>query len=160
MSNPNPTASTSASASASEEQRDAAYDVLFDRGIQQRRKVLGDAYVDNQLNKGQSEFMRPIQEYVTRSAWEGLWSRPGMELKHRSLVVITILAIGGHEKELHGHTKGALNNGLTETEIRECMMHVTGYGGFPKGLEAFRICERAIIEWNEEQAALKAQENK
>lgn len=87
MSNPNPTASTSAS--ASEEQRDAAYDVLFERGIQQRRKVLGDAYVDNQLNKGQSEFMRPIQEYVTRSAWEGLWSRPGMELKHRSLVVIT-----------------------------------------------------------------------
>jgi 4-carboxymuconolactone decarboxylase len=70
-------------------ERDAAYATLYDLGIQQRRKVLGDAYVDNQLSKGANEFMRPAQEFVTKNAWEGLWSRPGLELKHRSLVVIT-----------------------------------------------------------------------
>jgi 4-carboxymuconolactone decarboxylase len=70
-------------------ERDAAYGTLYDLGIQQRRKVLGDAYVDNQLSKGANEFMRPAQEFVTKNAWEGLWSRPGLELKHRSLVVIT-----------------------------------------------------------------------
>ncbi len=55
----------------------------------QRRTVLGDKYVDNQLATRKSEFSRPAQEYITRSAWEGLWSRPGLELKYRSLVVIT-----------------------------------------------------------------------
>lgn len=55
----------------------------------QRRKVLGDKYVDNQLSTRKSEFSRPAQEYITRTAWEGLWSRPGLELKYRSLVVIT-----------------------------------------------------------------------
>lgn len=44
--------------------------------------------------------------------------------------------MGGHEKELAAHTRGALNNGLTEVEIREALLHVMGYGGFPKGLEA------------------------
>lgn len=55
----------------------------------QRRRVLGDAYVDAQLSRGSNEFMQPAQDYVTRCAWDGLWSRPGLELKHRSLVVIT-----------------------------------------------------------------------
>lgn len=69
--------------------RDEAYECLYDLGIKQRRTVLGDAYVDNQLSKGSNDFMRPAQEYVTKNAWENLWSRPGLELKHRSLVVIT-----------------------------------------------------------------------
>lgn len=51
--------------------------------------MLGDAYVDAQLARGSSEFAKPAQDFVTRCAWDGLWSRPGLELKHRSLVVIT-----------------------------------------------------------------------
>jgi alkylhydroperoxidase/carboxymuconolactone decarboxylase family protein YurZ len=41
-----------------------------------------------------------------------------------------------HTKELAGHVRGALNNGLTEIEIREAMLHIMGYCGFPVGLEA------------------------
>lgn len=73
---------------------------------------------------------------MTRNAWDGLWGRPGLELKHRSLVVITVLAVGGHNQELAGHTKGALRNGLTEVEIREAMLQIMGYAGFPVGLNA------------------------
>lgn len=77
----------------------------------------------------------------------------------------SILAIGGHEKELYAHTRGALRNGLTEENIREAMLHVLGYGGFPKGLEAyvcdgstsdgadnasFRVCESAIDDYKKE----------
>ncbi|WOO82990.1 4-carboxymuconolactone decarboxylase [Vanrija pseudolonga] len=137
----------------SDAEQQAAFDVLFDRGIQTRRKVLGDPYVDRQLAKGSSEFARPAQEYVTRNAWDGLWGRPGLELKHRSLVVITVLAVGGHNQELAGHTKGALRNGLTEVEIREAMLQIMGYAGFPVGLNAFRVVEAAIEEYKAEQAA-------
>lgn len=38
------------------------------------------------------------------------------------------------------------------------MMHVMGYGGFPKGLEAFRIVGNAIEEYKREQEAEKAKE--
>lgn len=83
-----------------------------------RRAVLGDAYVDNALARGVSEFARPAQEYVTENAWGNIWERPGLERKQRSLVVISLLAAGGHTKELAGHVRGGLNNGLTEVEIR------------------------------------------
>ncbi|BEJ11823.1 hypothetical protein CspHIS471_0202830 [Cutaneotrichosporon sp. HIS471] len=142
---------------ADQQAREAAEKTLFDLGMKQRRTVLGDKYVDNQLAARKSEFSRPAQEYITRSAWEGLWSRPGLELKYRSLVVITILAIGGHKAELAAHTRGALRNGLTEDNIREAMLHVTGYGGFPKGLEAFRVCEEAIEAYRAEVAAEKGE---
>jgi 4-carboxymuconolactone decarboxylase len=48
----------------------------------------------------------------------------------------SICAALGHTKELAGHVRGALNNGLSEIEIREAMLHIMGYCGFPVGLEA------------------------
>lgn len=44
----------------------------------------------------------------------------------RAELTDSILALGGHEKELTGHTKGALRNGLTEEEIREAVSHHCG----------------------------------
>ncbi|RSH84073.1 hypothetical protein EHS25_005318 [Saitozyma podzolica] len=135
------------------QQRDEAFQQLYDRGMGNRRKVMGDAYVDKALAGGVSEFSRPAQEYVTRNAWDGIWGREGLEFKHRSLVVISICAALGHTKELAGHVRGALNNGLTEIEIREAMLHIMGYCGFPVGLEAFRTCEPVIEAWKAERKA-------
>jgi 4-carboxymuconolactone decarboxylase len=49
---------------------------------------MGDAYVDKALSGGGSEFSKTAQEYVTRSAWDGIWGREGLTFKQRSLVVI------------------------------------------------------------------------
>ncbi|EIM85370.1 CMD-domain-containing protein [Stereum hirsutum FP-91666 SS1] len=128
-----------------------AHKTLYDAGMVNRRAVLGDAYVDNALARGVSEFARPAQEYVTENAWGNIWERPGLERKQRSLVVISLLAAGGHTKELAGHVRGGLNNGLTEVEIREVLLQIMAYCGFPTGLEAFRAAEPAIEAWKAEQ---------
>lgn len=47
-----------------------------------------------------------------------IWTREGLTHKQRSLVVITLLSTMGKQNELSAHIKGALNNGLTEVEIR------------------------------------------
>ena len=47
-----------------------------------------------------------------------IWSRPGLAHKQRSLVSISILAALGKQTELSAHVKGALNNGLTEEELK------------------------------------------
>ena len=59
--------------------------------------------------------------------------------------MITVL---GREAELATHTKGALNNGVTKEEIREVMLQVAAYAGFPAALEGFRITKE-VIEANE-----------
>jgi hypothetical protein len=52
------------------------------------------------------------------------------------LTPTSILGATGKISQLKTHVKGGLLNGLTEAEIRESMMHVIGYCGFPTGLDA------------------------
>jgi 4-carboxymuconolactone decarboxylase len=46
--------------------------------------------------------------------------------------------------ELGVHVRGALNNGLTEAEIREVVLQATVYCGVPAGVEAMKVAERTI----------------
>ncbi|PPQ97585.1 hypothetical protein CVT26_002313 [Gymnopilus dilepis] len=127
-----------------------AHKELYDAGMVMRRKVMGDAYVDNQLKQGASDFMRPMQELATGAAWGTIWTRPGLELKQRSLIVIALLASQGKEAELKGHIRGAVNNGASEVEIRETLLHVASYCGAPSGMWSFRVADEAIRKLKEE----------
>jgi 4-carboxymuconolactone decarboxylase len=46
--------------------------------------------------------------------------------------------------ELAVHVRGAVNNGVTETEIRETLMQVAVYCGMPAGLEGVRVAEEVL----------------
>lgn len=48
--------------------------------------------------------------------------------------------------ELGVHVRGAINNGLTELEIREALLHATVYCGVPAGIEGFKVAERVLDE--------------
>jgi hypothetical protein len=48
--------------------------------------------------------------------------------------------------ELALHTRGAINNGVSELEIRETVLHATVYCGTPAGVEAMMVTERTINE--------------
>lgn len=45
------------------------------------------------------------------------------------------------------HVRGALNNGLTEVEIREAVLHATIYCGVPAGVEALKSRRRRSTSW-------------
>ncbi|KAL0956715.1 hypothetical protein HGRIS_002837 [Hohenbuehelia grisea] len=136
--------------SESSRPNEAAHKELYDAGMVYRRKVMGDEYVDNQLAKGVSEFMRPMQELATEGAWGTIWTRPGLELKQRSLIVVALLASQGKQAELTGHIRGAVNNGATEVEIRETLLQTAVYSGMPTGMESFRVAEAALTKLKEE----------
>lgn len=90
----------------------------FESGMRIRREVMGDGYVDASLARNSSNFAWLGQQGATEYAWYNVWSRPGLDRKQRSIVCITLLAVLGKNAELGGHVRGALNNGLTETEIQ------------------------------------------
>jgi 4-carboxymuconolactone decarboxylase len=109
-------------------------------GLRMRRRVMGDDFVDRALGNA-SEFSRPLQEFITEHAWGSVWQRGGLDLKTRSLVTVAMLAALGRQHELRGHLRGALNNGATEEEVREVLLHLAVYGGVPLAAEAFRTAE-------------------
>ena len=133
-----------------EQQRQSAQQSLYDVGIKHRRAVLGDAYVDRALKNGSTEFGKPMQEFTTAFCWGAVWDRPGLERKQRSLVNLGMLAATGRSHELAVHVRGAVNNGLSATEIREVMVQVNIYMGVPLGMEAFKTAEKVIEDMKAE----------
>jgi 4-carboxymuconolactone decarboxylase len=103
---------------------------LKTRGDKMRRKVLGDAYVDN-ASKVAVNFGASFQEVVTAFAWGGVWSREGLSLRDRSLITIAVLAALHRPDELRLHLHGGLQNGLTKAEMEEALVQVGVYAGFP-----------------------------
>ena len=122
-----------------------------EQGMTVRREVLGDAHVDRAAART-TEFTAPFQDWITRYAWGEIWSRPGLDRAQRSIVTLTVLAALQHEDELAMHTKAALRNGLSVDEIREVLLQVGLYAGVPVANRAFAIANRAISEYQAEQA--------
>ncbi|WP_414683189.1 carboxymuconolactone decarboxylase family protein [Microbacterium sp. UBA3394] len=110
-----------------------------------RRTVLGDAHVDRSLAAA-TEFGRPIQELVTQYCWGEVWTREGLAPRDRSIINLAMLTALGRNHELAVHVKGAVNNGVTTSEIQEVLLQTAIYVGVPAALESFRVAESTLKE--------------
>jgi len=106
-------------------------------GMKTRRAVLGETYVDAAVART-TDFNRDFQEYITGSAWNDIWNRPGLDRRSRSIVVLSICIGMHHWGEFRIHIRGALNNGLTKDEIKEILIQSAVYASVPAANHAFR----------------------
>jgi 4-carboxymuconolactone decarboxylase len=128
-------------------------DSKFERGLEIRRKVLGRDYVDAALKRAEGDdFIGPLQEIVTEHGWAAVWDRPGLDFKTRSLLTIAALLALNRPHELGLHVKGALNNGCTDEQIREVIIHTGCYCGWPSAVDGFRIADPIIKEHRQKEA--------
>jgi 4-carboxymuconolactone decarboxylase len=118
---------------------------LFARGLAVRREVLGEGYVDASLARA-DDFMAGFQQITTEVAWGTIWTRPGLDRKTRSMIVLAMLTALGKPNELKLHVRGALTNGVTRDEIKEILMQACAYAGIPAGLEAFKAAAETFAE--------------
>jgi 3-oxoadipate enol-lactonase/4-carboxymuconolactone decarboxylase len=105
-----------------------------------RREVLGDAHVDRSF-AGATDLTREFQDFITTYAWGGVWTRPGLDRRSRSMVTLTALVGGGHHEELALHLRAARRNGLSWDEIKEVLLQTAIYCGVPAANTAFRIAQ-------------------
>ena len=118
---------------------------IHERGMEVRRAVLGDDHV-NRANAAMTDFTRDFQDLVTRYAWGEIWARPELERRTRSMLALTALMALGHWDEFRLHVRGAFNNGLTETEIKEVILQAAIYCGLPVANHAFKEAAAMIAE--------------
>lgn len=116
----------------------------YQKGLQIRRAVVGDEYVDKSLDS-MTEFTRPLQELVTRYCWGEVWGREEfLDRRSRSILNIGMLVALNRPKELKLHLHGALRNGVTADEIRELVLQTAIYCGVPAALDASRVAQEVI----------------
>ena len=117
----------------------------YDRGMKVRRAVLGDAHVDR-ANASVTDFNREFQDLITRYAWGEIWTRPGLDRKTRSCMVLTAMIALGAWDEFRMHVNAAFNNGLGEAEIKEVILQAAIYCGVPVANHAFKEAAAVFAE--------------
>jgi 4-carboxymuconolactone decarboxylase len=118
---------------------------LYQRGLEMRRAVLGDAHVDRALSAA-DEFTADFDQFITTYAWGAVWSRPGLTRPERSLITLALLAGLGRAEELPLHVRGAIRNGLSREQIREVLLHTSIYAGVPVVNTAFKVARDTLAE--------------
>jgi 4-carboxymuconolactone decarboxylase len=121
----------------------------YEAGLAVRRRVLGEAHVKRALENA-TEFDADFQEMITRHAWGDIWTRPGLDLRLRSLITIAMLATLGRNEELDLHVRATRNTGATPDDVKEVLMQVAIYAGVPAAVSAFRIAKAALAEISKE----------
>ena len=126
-------------------QPDATEREVYDGGMAVRREVLGDAHVDR-ANENTDDFTAEFQNMITRIAWAGIWTRPGLTRQMRSVAVLTAMIAHGHWDEFAMHVRAALRNGLTRDEIKEVILQSAIYCGVPSANTAFKVAQKTLAD--------------
>ncbi len=123
----------------------------YKRGTEIRRRLMGAAYADK-MNKSvyDDPMMQKFGDYAREAVFGMLWSRPGLDMKTRALICVVSDTSQARWPELAIHLRMARNEGWTEDELSEALMHLCGYIGLPAVREAMLIAKEVFHEMKNE----------
>jgi len=117
----------------------------FQRGLETRRAVLGADYVDGSLARA-DDFDMAMQRLTTEYCWDGIWNRPGLDRRTRSMLNLAMITALNRPHELKLHVRGAITNGLTKADIQEVFLQAAIYCGVPAAIDSFRAAKEVFKE--------------
>jgi 4-carboxymuconolactone decarboxylase len=121
-------------------------DDRLERGRGKFEELYG-AGASDRLISSQTGLGQDLARYGIEFNYGDLYSRPGLTLAQREMATIaTLVALGGLEPQLRGHTRAAIRAGLTATEVVETVIHTVQYVGFPRALNAMRVVTDTLVE--------------
>jgi 4-carboxymuconolactone decarboxylase len=121
----------------------------FDKGMQVRRKVLGDAHVDR-AEAGKTAFDEPFQTLITEGAWGTVWASDGLSLRERSMLTLALLAATGNFEEIPMHIRATARTGASKRDVLEAFQHVAIYAGVPRANHALKLAKATYAEMEAE----------
>lgn len=110
----------------------------LEKGFAIRRAVLGNEHVDRAI-ANTNDLNREFQDLITRYAWGTIWTRPGLDIRTRRLLVLAITAALGRHEEFRLHLKAGLKAGLELSDVKEVLLQTAIYAGVPAANTAFQI---------------------
>jgi 4-carboxymuconolactone decarboxylase len=95
--------------------------------------------VDGSAGEAIVDSLGDLGRHVVEYAYGDVYARPGLSLRDRELATVAMLAAkGDSEPQLDVHLHAALNVGLSIDELREVLIQVAPYAGFPAAINAMR----------------------
>ena len=108
-------------------------------GLAMRRAVLGDANVDRAIDQT-TPLTKEFQDLITRYAWGEIWTRPGLDIRSRRILVLGTLIALGRWEEFQMHAAAAVREGgFTVAELSEIVLQQAVYCGVPAAHHALKL---------------------
>lgn len=119
----------------------------LDQGLDVRKAVLGEDHVARSLASA-TELTRAFQETITRYAWGGIWTRPGLDHHTRRLLVLATTAALGRWEEYRLHLEAGLDRDLEWADVEEVLLQTAVYAGVPAANTGFAIAAECRLRRN------------
>ncbi|WGY45130.1 carboxymuconolactone decarboxylase family protein [Vibrio sp. ABG19] len=117
----------------------------FERGLQQLTKIDGEA--GQKVIESLQDICPDLARYTIEYPFGDIYSRPGLDLKTREIATVAALtAMGNCAPQLKVHLHAALNVGCTEEELKEVIIQMSGYAGFPAALNGMFALKEVLKE--------------
>lgn len=117
----------------------------YDKGMQVRRHVLGDAHVDR-AEAAKTSFDEPFQQLITEGAWGTVWASDAISLRERSMLTLALLAATGNFEEIPMHIRATARTGASKQDVLEAFQHVAIYAGVPCANHALKLAKATYAE--------------
>lgn len=119
----------------------------YTKGTEIRAKLMGPAFADKMNADVYTDpLMRKFGDYAREAVFGMLWSRPGLDLKTRTLICVISDTAQARWPELAIHLRMARRQGWTEDELGEALLHLSGYIGLPSVREAMLVAKDVFAE--------------
>ena len=129
-------------------------DTLRAKGAAMRRDLMGPAYADSlEGSVYTDDAMREFRELATDIAFGTVWTRPGLDLKTRTMICVVSDTATGRMPELAIHLRMARRHGWSEKELFEALLHLSVYIGLPLVREATIMARETFAAMRAEEAA-------
>ncbi len=109
------------------------------RGNEMRMKLFGAA-------PEPSENYKNIMDVTVEHLFGDIWTRDGLALRDRSLITVAALIALNREAQLRVHLRGALNVGVGREEIKEMIIHLAHYAGWPAAMTSMKVADEVFTE--------------
>lgn len=119
----------------------------YKKGRQMRTRLMGEAYAQR-MDKAvyDDPIMTKFAEYAAEAIFGLLWTRPGLDIKTKTLICVVSDTATGRWPELKIHLRMARREGWSEDELSETLLHLGGYIGVPSVREALITAKEVFAE--------------
>ncbi len=106
-----------------------------------------DSQQVEKLKKAYQDFSPDLIRFILGYGYADIFARDNLDKKYRQIATISALtALGTAQPQLKFHIDGGLNIGLTENEIKEIMLMMTVYSGFPSAMNGMNALKEVLAE--------------
>lgn len=117
----------------------------YEIGFEQLSKIDGEA--GHKVVESLKDVCPDLAKYTIEYPFGDIYSRNGLDLKSREIATVAALtALGNCQPQLKVHLHAALNVGCTEEEIKEVVLQMSVYAGFPAALNGMFAVKEVLAE--------------